>query len=139
MKPTVVRWSLPILTLAWAAFLFWVSTYTRGPLPPAGASPGFPNLLITPALHIGAYGLLASLLVLSIWAAWPRVARLLASLSASFVAATMYGAALELYQTTLSTRAGTWDDAAYNALGAGAALAVLTALRSRRASAARPS
>ncbi len=26
----VLRWALPVLTLAWAAFLFWVSTSTRG-------------------------------------------------------------------------------------------------------------
>ena len=135
---TVLRWLLPILTLAWVGFLFWVSTYARGPLPPPSASAGFPNLLITPALHLGAYGLLASLLVLSIWTAWPRMARLPASLTAAFVAASVYGAALELYQTSLSSRAGSWGDAAANAAGAAIALAVLVAVRRRRASAARP-
>ena len=57
-------------------------------------------------------------------------------LAASFVAAALYGAALELYQTTLPTRSGTWGDVALNAMGAAAALAALAALRRRRGSAA---
>ena len=133
LSQTVFRWSLPILTLAWAGFLFWVSTYDRG-----APSSGSPNWVITPALHIGVYGLLAALLVLSIWAAWPRMTRLLVPPTTSFVAATAYGAVLELYQSKLSSRAGTWEDAAYNAMGAAAALVVLTALRRRQDSAARP-
>ena len=93
---TVLRWSPPILTIAWAAFVFRESTYDRGELPlvPPGASPGFPELLLAPALHLGAYGLLASLLALSIWAVWPITSRLPLSLSISFVAAVAYGAAL---------------------------------------------
>ena len=50
-------------------------------------------------------------------------------LAASFVTATLYGGGLELYQTTLPMRAGTWGDAGINAMGAAAALAALTALR----------
>ena len=131
LSQSVLRWSLPIITIAWAAFLLRVSTYDRGELilAPPGASAGFPNLLLSPALHLGAYGVLASLLVLSVWAVWPRLAVLPVPLTASFVATTAYGAALELYQTTLSTRAGTWDNAAFNGIGAAVALAVLTALR----------
>ena len=134
---SAVRWSLPILTVGWAAFLFRISTYDLGAAATPGASAGFPDLLIAPALHIGVYGLLASLLVLSVWAAWPRMGVLRVSLAASFVAATAYGAALELYQTTLATRAGTWADAAYNAIGAALALAVLAGLRRWRGAAAR--
>ncbi len=137
LSQTVVRWSLPILTLVWAGFLFWVSTYTRGELPPAGSSSGFPSLTIGPPLHLGAYGVLASLLVLSTWAAWPRMAVLPVPPVASFVGATAYGAALELYQTVLSTRAGTWGDVALNATGAALALAVLAALRLGLGSASR--
>ena len=137
LSHTVVRWSLPILTLAWAGFLFRVSTFDRGVLPSVGSA-GFPNLLITPALHIGVYGLLAALLVLSIWAAWPRMTRLLVPLTASFVAATAYGAVLELYQSKLSTRSGAWDEAAYNAIGAAVALAVLAGLHRWRGPAPRP-
>ena len=70
-------------------------------------------------------------------AAWPRIAALWAPLPAAFVAATAYGAALELYQTTLSARYGTWGDVALNATGAAAALAALTALRRWRGAAAR--
>ena len=58
----------------------------------------------------------------------------LAFFAAAFVTATTYGAALELYQTTLPTRTGTWGDVALNAAGAAAALAALTVLRRRRRS-----
>ena len=137
---TVLRWSLPALTLAWAGFLFWVSTYTRGsvPPPPGTFSGGdFPYLPIGPALHLGAYGLLASLLLLSIWAARPRIAVQPMPIAASFVAAAAYGGALEIYQTALATRVGTLGDAVLNAVGAALALVVLTALRRWRDSAAR--
>ncbi len=138
---TVLRWSLPALTLAWAGFLFWVSTSTRGSVPPPpGLSGGsdFPYLPIGPALHLGAYGVLASLLALSTWAARPRIALLPVSLAASFVAATAYGAALELYQTTLATRAGSWGDATLNAAGAALGLVVLAGLHRWRGSSALP-
>ena len=132
-----LRWALPVLTLAWALFLFWVSTSTRGAEAVIDASPDVFDRLIAPAAHLGGYGVLASLLVLSIGAAWPRIAALWAPLPAAFVAATAYGAALELYQTTLSARYGTWGDVALNATGAAAALAALTALRRWRGAAAR--
>ena len=138
---TVLRWSLPVLTLAWAGFLFWVSTYTRGSVPPPpGVSSGgdFPYLPIGPALHLGAYGVMASLLVLSTWAAWPRIAFLPLSLTASFVAATAYGAGLELYQTALATRVGSWGDATLNAAGAALGLVVLAGLHRWRGSSALP-
>ena len=135
LSHTVVRRLLPILTPAWVVFLFWVSTYTRGELPPAGSSAGFPSLTVAEALHLGGYGLLASLLMLSTWAVFPRMAVLPVPLISSFVAASAYGAALELYQTTLSTRAGTWGDVALNATGAALALAVLTKLRPLQGSA----
>ena len=108
--------------------------------PPPGLSAGsdFPYLPLGPALHLGAYGVLASLLALSTWATRPRIALLPVSLAASFVAATAYGAALELYQTTLSTRAGSWGDATLNAAGAALALVVLAWLHRWRGSAARP-
>ena len=142
LSPTVVRWSLPILTLAWAGFLFWVSTYDRGvPLPPGPVCIYPRDLLTQMPLHMGVFGVLASLLVLSIWAVWRRIDVLLVPLTVSFVAAAAYGAALELYQTTLPTRLGTWEHAAWDAMGAGAAvaaLAVLTGLRRWRGSAARP-
>lgn len=135
-QQAVLRWSLPILTLAWAAFLFWVSTSTRGAEAAVRASPDPFDWLISPAAHLGGYGVLAGLSLLSSWRTWPRLPLPLAW---SFVAATLYGAALEVYQTTLSTRAGTWEDVALNATGAAAALAVLTALRRWRGSAARHS
>ena len=134
LSHTVVRWTLPILTLAWVVFLFWVSTYTRGALPPAGSTSGFPSLTMGPPLHLGAYGVLASLLMLSTWAVWPRTTALSVSFAAPFVAATAYGAALELYQTVLLTRAGSWGDVALNATGAALGLALLTKLRLPRGS-----
>ena len=136
LSHTVVRWSLPILTLAWVAFLFWVSTYDRG-VEVVGVSTGFPNPGPWALVHAGAFGLLAALIALSIWAAWPRLAVLLVPLAASFVATAAYGAGLELYQTTLSTRAGAWGDVVFDATGAAAALAVLAALRRWQGSRAR--
>ena len=131
----VLRWALPLLTLGWAVFLFWVSTSTRGAEAALGASPDPFDRLVPPAAHLGGYGVLAALALLSSWRTWPRLPM---PLAASFVTAALYGAALELYQTTLSTRAGTWGDVALNATGATAALAALTALRRwRRAAAAR--
>ena len=132
----MLRFALPLLTLAWAAFLFWISTSTRGGEAVIGASPDPFDRLVGPVAHLGGYGVLASLLVLWIWVAWPRIAALRAPLAAAFVAATTYGAALELYQTTLAARAGTWGDVAVNATGAAAALAVLTVARQWRGSAA---
>ena len=129
-----LRWALPVLTLAWAVFLFWVLTSTRGAEAAIGASPDTFDRLIAPAAHLGGYGVLAGLGLLSGWRTWPGLPLPIAT---SFVTATLYGAALELYQTTLSTRAGTWGDVALNATGAAAALAALTALRRWRGSAAR--
>ena len=120
-----LRWALPLLTLAWAAFLFWLMTSTRGGEAAVGASPSALARLVAPAAHLGGYGALAGLALLSSWT-WPRLPR---PLAASFLTAALYGAALELYQTTLPTRTGTWGDVALNAAGAAAALAVLTALR----------
>ena len=129
----MLRWGLPVLTLAWGAFLFWVMTSTRGAEGVVGASPDALDRLIAPAAHLGGYGVLAGLGLLSIWRSWPRLPM---PLVASFVAAALYGAALELYQTALPTRSGTWGDVALNAMGAAAALAALAALRRRRGSAA---
>ena len=126
-----LRWALPVLTLGWAAFLFWVSTSTQAAEAAVGVSPDPFDLLVSPAAHLGGYGVLAGLALLSSWRTWPRLPM---PLAASFVTAALYGAALELYQTTLSTRAGTWDDVALNAAGAAAALAALTALRRWRGS-----
>ena len=121
-----LRWMLPLLTLAWGAFLFWVMTSTRGAEGVVGASPDALDRLVAPAAHLGGYGVLAGLALLSIWRSWPRLPM---PLAASFVTAAVYGAALELYQTTLANRTGTWGDVALNATGAAAALAVLAALR----------
>ena len=121
-----LRWALPLLTLAWAAFLFWLMTSTRGGEAAVGASPSALARLVAPAAHLGGYGALAALALLSSWRTWPRLPM---PLAASFVTAALYGAALELYQSTLPTRTGTWGDVALNAAGAAAALAVLTALR----------
>ena len=123
-----LRWALPVLTLAWAVFLFWVSTSTRGAETAIGASPDSFDWLVPPAAHLGGYGVLAGLLVLSLWA-WAAHSRLWAPLAVSFVVSALYGGALELYQSTLANRSGTWGDAALNATGAAAALAALTALR----------
>jgi len=89
---------------------------------------------VAPAAHLGGYGALAGLALLSSSRTWPRLPM---PLAASFVAAALYGAALELYQTTLPTRTGAWGDVALNATGAAAALVVLTVLRRLRGSATR--
>lgn len=127
------RWALPLLTLAWAAFLFWVMTSTRGADAAVRASPDLFDRLVAPAAHLGGYGVLAGLALLSSRRTWPRLP---VPLAASFMSAALYGAALELYQTTLANRTGTWGDVALNAAGAAAALAALTALRRWRGSAA---
>ncbi len=129
-----LRWALPLLTLAWAVFLFWVMTSTRGAEAAVGASPGALARLVAPAAHLGGYGALAGLALLSSSRTWPRLPM---PLAASFVTAALYGAALELYQTTLPTRTGAWGDVALNATGAAAALVVLTVLRRLRGSATR--
>ena len=129
-----LRWALPVLTLAWAVFLFWVLTSTRGGEAAVSASPDFFDRLVAPAAHLGGFGVLAGLALLSSSRTWPRLPM---PLAASFVTATLYGAALELYQTTLPARAGTWGDVALNASGAAAALGALTVLRRWRGSAAR--
>ena len=121
-----LRWALPLFTLAWAAFLFWVMTSTRGGEAVVGGSPSALARLLAPAAHLGGYGVLAGLVLLSSRRTWPRLPM---PLAASFMTVALYGAALELYQTTLATRAGTWGDVALNAAGAAAALAALTALR----------
>ena len=128
------RWALPVLTLAWAVFLFWILTSTRGAEAAFAASPDAFHRLIPPAAHLGGYGVLAGLGLLSGWRTWPRLPMPLAT---SFVTATLYGAAIELYQSTLPARAGTWGDVALDATGAAAALAALSALRRWRGSAAR--
>ena len=120
------RWALPLLTLAWAAFLFWVMTSTRGGEAVVGGAPSALARFLAPAAHLGGYGVLAGLALLSSWRTWPRLP---VPLAASFATASLYGAALELYQTTLATRTGTWGDVALNAAGAAAALGALTALR----------
>ncbi len=129
-----LRWALPLLTLAWTAFLFWVFTSTSGARAAVSVTPDLLDRLLPPAAHLGGYGVLAGLALLSSSRTWPRLPM---PLAASFVTATLYGAALELYQTTLPARAGTWGDVALNASGAAAALAALTVLRRWRGSAAR--
>ena len=129
-----MRWALPVLTLAWAVFLFWISTSTRGADVAFGALPDAFDRLIPPAAHLGGYAVLAGLGLLSSWRTWPGLPM---PVAASFATATLYGAALELHQTTLATRSVTWEDVALNATGAAAALATLTALRRWRGSAAR--
>ena len=131
---TALRWALPILTLAWAVFLFWVLTSTRGADAAVRVSPDAFDRLVAPAAHLGGYGVLAGLALLSSRRTWPRLPM---PLAASFVTTTLYGAALELYQTTLPARDGTWGDVALDATGAAAALAALAALRSWRGSTAR--
>ena len=129
-----LRWALPLLTLAWAGFLFWVMTSTRGGEAVVGGSPSALARLLAPAAHLGGYGALAGLALLSSWRTWPRLP---VPLAASFVTAALYGAAIELYQTTLPARTGAWGDVALNATGAAAALAALTVLRRWRGSATR--
>ena len=124
-----------MVTLAWATVLFWLLTSTSGAEAAVRVSPDAFDRLLAPTAHLGGFGLLAGLALLSSWTSWPR---LRIPLAATFVTATLYGAALEVYQTTLLTRAGTWGDVALNAAGAAAALAVLTALRRWKGSAARP-
>ena len=121
-----LRWALPLLTLAWTAFLFWVFTSTSGARAAVGVTPDLLDQLLPPAAHLAGYGVLAGLALLSSWRTWPRLPM---PLAASFVTAALYGAALELYQTTLPSRVGSWGDVALNAAGAAAALAALTALR----------
>ena len=130
-----LRWAFPLLTLAWAVFLFWVSTSTRGAEAAIGASPDAFDQLVPSAAHLGGYGVLAGLLLLSVWA-WAARSRPWVPLVVSFVVPALYGGALELYQATLVNRAGTWGDAALNATGAAAALAALTVLRWWRTSTA---
>ena len=129
-----LRWALPFLTLVWAGFLFWVMTSTRGGEAVVGGSPSALARLVAPAAHLGGYGALAGLALLSSWRTWPRLPM---PLAASFVTAALYGAAIELYQTTLPARTGAWGDVALNATGAAAALAALTVLRRWRGSATR--
>ena len=133
-----LRWALPLSTLAWVAFLFWVSTSTRGAEAAVAASPDLYDRLFDRLLpiasHLGGYGVLAGLVLLAGRRAW---ARLPMPVAAAFVTATLYGAAIEVYQTTIPAREGTWGDVALNATGAAAALAALTALRRWRGSAAR--
>ena len=129
MVRPALRWGLPAATLAWAGFLFWVSTSTRGAEAATGVSPDRFDLLIPPVAHLGGYAVLAGLLVLSIWMASAGRQPLWVQLAVSFVVPTLYGGALELYQTTLAHRSGTWGDAALNATGAAVALAALAALR----------
>ena len=129
-----LRWALPLLTLAWATLVFWVMTSTTAPETVGGVSPDPLDRLLEPAAHLGGYGVLAGLALLSSWRTWPRLPM---PLPASFVTVALYGAALELYQTTLPTRSGTWGDVALNAVGAAAALAALTALRWWRGAATR--
>ena len=121
-----LRWALPLLTLAWTAFLFWVFTSTSGARAAVGVTPDLLDRLLPPAAHLAGYGVLAGLALLSSWRTWPRLPM---PLAASFVTATAHGVALELYQTTLPSRVGSWGDVALNAAGAAAALAALTALR----------
>ena len=121
-----LRWALPLLTLAWTAFLFWVFTSTSGARAAVGVTPDLLDRLLPPAAHLGGYGVLAGLALLSSRRTWPRLPL---PLAASFVTVALYGAALELYQTTLPSRVGSWGDVALNAAGAAAALAALTALR----------
>ena len=132
------RWTLPVVTLGWAAFLFWVSTSTRGAEAVVAASPDvYDSLfdrLLPVASHLGGYAVLAGLVLLAGRRAW---ARLPMPVAASLVTTTLYGAAIELYQTTIPMREGTWGDVALNATGAAAALAALTALGRWRGSTAR--
>ena len=121
-----LRWALPFMTLAWAGFLFWVMTSTRGGEAIVEGSPGALAPLLAPAAHLGGFGVLAGLALLSSLRTWPRLP---VSLAASFAGVAFYGAAIGLYQTTLPARTGAWADVALNATGAAAALAALSVLR----------
>lgn len=127
---TTARWSLPVLTAGWALFLFWVSTSTRAG-EAASRAAGWFDWLVPPAAHLGGYAVLAVLMGITLWGV-PRLAtRLWAVLAAAFVVATVYGAAIELYQTTVPRRVGSWGDVGLNAAGASAALVALTAVHGR--------
>ena len=131
-----LRWALPFLTLVWVLFLFWVFTSTRGAEGTFGVSPDPFHRLIPTAAHLGGYGVLAGLIGLNLWGVTRLATRFWAVLATAFLVATVYGAALELYQTTLPSRYGSWGDVGLNAAGASAALVALTALRRWRPAAA---
>ena len=137
----VVRAVLGTAALGWAALTFYLLT---SPDPPgAGVVVGaswLPQWVIPTVGHLGLFGVLAALLTALAFAARLRVRYLIASTVAVVVLNAAYGAALELYQSTLPSRYASWTDGAVNFLGAvgGVAAVVLLMRLTRRTTKAPP-
>ena len=133
----VVTVVLALAAVAWAALTFFLLTSANPPTPSGSGTSWLPSWVIPTVGHFALFGVLASILTaLAIEAKLPT-RYLIASTVAVVVLNAAYGAALELYQSTVPNREPSWMDGAVNTLGAacGAAAVAMVARRLGRVTA----
>ena len=132
--PRVATAVLTLAAVAWATLTFFLLTSVNPPTPPAPPGSGIwslPSWVIPTAGHFALFGVLASILTAIAFEARPPTRYLIASTIVVVVLNAAYGAALELYQSTVPNRDPSWMDGAVNTVGAacGAAAMAMVARR----------